>query len=71
MIRINNSGGSPSPIPTPIATLSEVLCLEEHAGVVEVSVGVDPSGPKIDLARAGKDRLLLASISSQILWVRL
>jgi hypothetical protein len=71
VIRPINIEGSPIPIPTPRAILSDKLIDEAVADVVEFPAGLDPSEPKIDVAREGKDWWLLAKISSQIVLVRL
>jgi hypothetical protein len=66
-----NTAGVPIPIPTPREILSERLNNEGVADVVEFPARLDPSEPKIDVAREDKDWPLLAKISSQIVLLRL
>jgi hypothetical protein len=63
------TAGIPIPIPLPRAILLEMSI--DEADVVEFPARLDPSEPKTDVAREGKDWLVLAKISSQIVLVRL
>ena len=70
VIRASNTEGNPIPSPTPRAILSDKLNCEAATDVVEFPVTFNPSEPKTDVAREGKDRWLLAKISSQIVLLR-